>query len=238
MPVNRGVVFEETYGILFLVIKMLKRYKTILNSGEAQISEKKSKFLAVAKPVETEAEARAFIDGIKKKYWDATHNVYAYQIGENCEIQKFSDDGEPSGTAGMPVLNAISDVHNCLIVVTRYFGGTLLGTGGLTRAYGKAAKEALISAGLADVMLYTELKLEADYALLGKVQYEAQKSGWHILSTDYGGQVTFIILVPEEETEGFFKAITEIFSGKESILSKRSVYAADLNGRILPLERA
>ena len=129
---------------------MLKKYKTILAQAEAEIVEKKSRFIATVRPVKTEEEARSFIDELKKKYWDATHNVFAYQIGERNEIQRFSDDGEPQGTAGMPVLNVLKgeDVKDAAIVVTRYFGGTLLGTGGLVRAYGKAAKEVLLSAGI------------------------------------------------------------------------------------------
>ena len=119
---------------------MLKKYKTILEEAEGEIVEKKSRFIATVRPVKTEDEARAFIEEMKKKYWNATHNVFAYQIGERNELQRFSDDGEPQGTAGMPVLNVLKgeDVKDTAVVVTRYFGGTLLGTGGLVRAYGKA----------------------------------------------------------------------------------------------------
>ena len=134
---------------------MLKKYKTILEEAEEEIVEKKSRFIATVRPVKTEDEARAFIEEMKKKYWDARHNVFAYQIGERNELQRFSDDGEPQGTAGMPVLNVLKgeDVKDTAVVVTRYFGGTLLGTGGLVRAYGKAAKEGLLSAGIVEMVL-------------------------------------------------------------------------------------
>ena len=130
---------------------MLKKYKTILAQAEAEIVEKKSRFIATVRPVKTEEEAKAFIEEMKKKYWNATHNVFAYQIGERNELQRFSDDGEPQGTAGMPVLSVLKgeDVKDTAIVVTRYFGGTLLGTGGLVRAYGHSAKEGLLAAGIA-----------------------------------------------------------------------------------------
>ena len=112
-------------------MNMAEKYRTILNEAQAEIVEKKSRFISYAKPVKTEEEAREFIDMIKKMNWDATHNVFAYQVGERNEIQRFSDDGEPQGTAGMPVLTVLTgeEIKNTVIVVTRYFGGTLLGTG-------------------------------------------------------------------------------------------------------------
>ena len=151
---------------------MLKKYKTILAQAEAEIVEKKSRFIATVRPVKTEEEARSFIEELKKKYWDATHNVFAYQIGERNEIQRFSDDGEPQGTAGMPVLNVLKgeDVKDTAIVVTRYFGGTLLGTGGLVRAYGKAAKEGLLTAGIAELVLYSRYFVTVDYTDSGTVR--------------------------------------------------------------------
>ena len=153
---------------------MLKKYKTILEEAEGEIVEKKSRFIATVRPVKTEDEARAFIEEMKKKYWNATHNVFAYQIGERNELQRFSDDGEPQGTAGMPVLNVLKgeDVKDTAVVVTRYFGGTLLGTGGLVRAYGKAAKEGLLSAGIVEMVLYRKYVVTAEYTDSGKVQYE------------------------------------------------------------------
>lgn len=126
---------------------MLSQYKTVYKGGEGEIVEKKSRFIATVVPVHSEEEALKFVEAMKKKYWNATHNCYAYVIGENHELQRYSDDGEPGGTAGKPMLDVLigEEIHNAAIVVTRYFGGTLLGTGGLVRAYSAAAKQGLAS---------------------------------------------------------------------------------------------
>lgn len=124
---------------------MLAKYKTVYEGGEGEIVEKKSRFIATVIPVKTEDEALEFIERTRKKYWNATHNCFAYVLGEQFEIQRCSDDGEPSGTAGKPMLDVLlgEEIHNAAVVVTRYFGGTLLGTGGLVRAYSGAVKEGL-----------------------------------------------------------------------------------------------
>ena len=196
---------------------MLKKYKTILAQAEAEIVEKKSRFIATVRPVKTEEEARSFIDELKKKYWDATHNVFAYQIGERNEIQRFSDDGEPQGTAGMPVLNVLKgeDVKDTAIVVTRYFGGTLLGTGGLVRAYGKAAKEGLLAAGIAELVLYSRYFVTVDYTDSGKVQSEILQDGHVLHDTQYTDQVQFCVLVESEQSEAFEKKMLDIMKGKQ-----------------------
>lgn len=196
---------------------MLKKYKTILAQAEAEIVEKKSRFIATVRPVKTEEEARSFIDELKKKYWDATHNVFAYQIGERNEIQRFSDDGEPQGTAGMPVLNVLKgeDVKDTAIVVTRYFGGTLLGTGGLVRAYGKAAKEGLLAAGIAELVLYSRYFVTVDYTDSGKVQHEILQDGHVLHDTQYTDQVQFCVLVESEQSEAFEKKMLDIMKGKQ-----------------------
>ncbi len=150
---------------------MLKKYKTILTQAEAEIVEKKSRFIATVRPVKTEEEAKAFfIEEMKKKYWNATHNVFAYQIGERNELQRFSDDGEPQGTAGMPGLSVLKgeDIKDTAIVVTRYFGGTLLGTGGLVRAYGHSAKEGLLAAGIARAGFVSEIFRSGSIFRFGK----------------------------------------------------------------------
>lgn len=209
---------------------MLEGFKTILNSGTSEIVEKKSRFIANVMPIKTEDEARAFIDSIKKKYYDARHNVFAYQIGEKNELQRFSDDGEPQGTAGMPVLTVLSgeDVKNAVIVVTRYFGGTLLGTGGLVRAYTKAAKEALFDAGIHEIKLYSQFSVTVDYNLNGKVQFEVIKAGYRIEDTIFTDKVEFIILTPISESENFIKLITEITNAKASIQK-----ISDIKGTIM-----
>ena len=126
---------------------MPEEYKTLLEGGVGEVTEKKSRFIATAMPVNSEEEAVLFIESIKKKYWDARHNCSAFVVGRNHELKRCSDDGEPSQTAGKPILDVLlaEDIHNAVIVVTRYFGGTLLGTGGLVRAYTKAAKEGLLN---------------------------------------------------------------------------------------------
>ena len=160
--------------------------KTTVKRGSAEIVEKKSRFIANVCPVKTEEEAKSFIDSIKKQHYNARHNVFAYQIGEKNEIKRFSDDGEPQGTAGMPVLNVLAggDIKNTIIVVTRYFGGTLLGTGGLVRAYTEAAKAGLENAGIYEIGLYKKIEVCVDYTLNGKVQYEISKGGYFVEDTD------------------------------------------------------
>lgn len=195
---------------------MLNQYKTILCEAEAEISEKKSRFIATVRPIKSEDEARSFIDEMKKKYWDARHHVFAYQLGERDEIQRFSDDGEPQGTAGMPVLNVLKgeEIKNAVIVVTRYFGGTLLGTGGLVRAYGKAAKEGILSAGIVELILYTRYEVIAEYTDSGKVQYEILQNEYVLFDTQYSDKVMFTVLVKTEETEAFEKKMIDIYRGE------------------------
>lgn len=217
---------------------MLKKYKTILLQAEAEIVEKKSRFIATVRPVKSEEEARGFIDELKKKYWDATHNVFAYQIGERNEIQRFSDDGEPQGTAGMPVLNVLKgeDVKDTAIVVTRYFGGTLLGTGGLVRAYGKAAKEGLLAAGIAELVLYSRYHVSVDYTDSGKVQYEILQDGHVLFDTIYTDKVEFVVLVESDAAEAFEKKILDIMKGKEVFQKQDDLFGVWQDGQLKLME--
>ena len=203
---------------------MLKKYKTILTQAEAEIVEKKSRFIATVRPVKTEEEAKAFIEERKKKYWNATHNVFAYQIGERNELQRFSDDGEPQGTAGMPVLSVLKgeDIKDTAIVVTRYFGGTLLGTGGLVRAYGHSAKEGL----------YRKYSVLAAYSDSGKVQYEILQDGHELFDTIYTEQVEFIVLVETDAADSFEKKMTEIFRGAQPFTLLEEVYGVWQEGEL------
>ena len=207
---------------------MLKKYKTILTQAEAEIVEKKSRFIATVRPVKTEEEAKAFIEEMKKKYWNATHNVFAYQIGERNELQRFSDDGEPQGTAGMPVLSVLKgeDIKDTAIVVTRYFGGTLLGTGGLVRAYGHSAKEGLLASGIAELVLYRK------YSDSGKVQYEILQDGHELFDTIYTEQVEFIVLVETDAADSFEKKMTEIFRGAQPFTLLEEVYGVWQEGEL------
>ena len=202
---------------------MLIKYKTIYKEAEAEIIEKKSKFIATVRPVKTEEEAQSFIEEMRKKYWDATHNVFAYQIGERNQIQRFSDDGEPSGTAGLPVLDVLKgeDVKDVAIVVTRYFGGTLLGTGGLVGAYGKAARRTF-EAGIIEKSF---MKISCNYGLFitWKVQYEILQEGHVIEDTIYTDKIKFIVLVEEENKDSFSKRIIERQMLKQKLI-KLTVY--------------
>jgi len=166
---------------------MRKEYRTVSREASAELEEKRSRFIATVKPVSSEEEAHAFIDGLRAKYWNATHNVYAYYIWEGNLLQKFSDDGEPSGTAGLPVLEAVKklEVQDVAVVVTRYFGGTLLGAAGLVRAYGKSAAMGIEAAEIIRRQLCNTVEVTLDYSLLGKVQALLASKGYHIKDTVY-----------------------------------------------------
>lgn len=193
--------------------------KTVYEGGEGEIVEKKSRFIATVKPVGTEEEAVAFINEMKKKYWDATHNCSAFVVGDRQEISRCSDDGEPAQTAGRPMLDVLlkEEIHNVAVVVTRYFGGTLLGTGGLVRAYQKATQEGLANSVIIDKQLGRKLSIGTDYTGLGKLQYIIAKEELTTLDTIYTDQVEIILMVPEEKQENFEKEITEATSGNARI---------------------
>ena len=152
---------------------MPEEYKLAYRGGTGEIVEKKSRFIADVMPVSSEDEAQAFIADIKKKYWDARHHCFAYVIGDRHELARFSDDGEPGGTAGKPMLDVLmgEDIHNVAVVVTRYFGGTLLGTGGLVRAYSGATKEGLAHSQIISRIRGIKLSVDTEYGDLGKIQY-------------------------------------------------------------------
>lgn len=213
---------------------MIEKYKTILKSNQAEIVEKKSKFIGTAIPIESEVEAEEFINSMRKKYYDATHNVFAYQLGERNELQRSSDDGEPSGTAGKPILDILKneDIKNVAVVVTRYFGGTLLGTGGLVRAYSKCAKDALISSQIIEKVLYQEFEISVDYNLSGKVQFEMLNKNYTIKDTLYTDKVTFIVLVEIKYKEQFQNFITEITSAQAQINPKSISYYIWIDGKL------
>ena len=196
---------------------MEAEYRTVRGEGVAEIVEKKSRFIATVLPVADEAQAKQCIAELKKKYWDATHNVYAYQIGDR--LQRFSDDGEPQGTAGMPVLEVLkgSGVRDALIVVTRYFGGTLLGTGGLVRAYGRAAGEGLKAAGVVERRLMAEFELVCDYNLYGKLEYKCQASGYQIISVQYTDKVTMRIMCPADDQQQLLWDMTETANAQAEV---------------------
>lgn len=190
---------------------MLEQYKTIAQDSQTMIIEKKSKFIANVYKVNSPEEAEAYLVQLRKKYYDATHNCFAYQIGEKNEFQKASDDGEPQGTAGKPILEVLKgeEVKNTLICVTRYFGGTLLGTGGLVRAYGKAAKEGLLAAGIIEKRKIYLYYLTMSYTLSGKVQYLLGEKGYVIRTSTYLEEVQFEVEVLIKESDAFEKWLNE-----------------------------
>lgn len=190
-------------------------YKIIEYGGTGEIVEKKSRFIADVQAVYTEEEANAFIEAIKKRYWDARHHCYAYVLGEQGQTLRFSDDGEPSGTAGRPILEVLtgSGIRNLALVVTRYFGGTLLGTGGLVRAYTQAAQAGIAASQTALMRYGHELTVETDYNGIGKLQYLLGQREIPIGESTYTDQVTIVCRVPFEEKDGLLKEITEVTAG-------------------------
>lgn len=217
---------------------MLEQYKTIYEGGEGEIVEKKSRFIATVKLVETEEEALAFIEETKKKYWDARHNCFVYSVGMNREYTRCSDDGEPSGTAGRPMLDVIlgEDIYNVAVVVTRYFGGILLGTGGLVRAYSKAVQEGLANSRVIEKKYGISLEVETDYTGIGKIQYLAGERKLPILDSEYTDKVVLKLLVPNSEVESVQKAITEGTNGRAKMQKERDLYFAKLDGEVLVFE--
>ena len=200
-------------------------YKTVSEQSESLLIEKKSKFIANVKPVDNEQDALEFLAEMRSKYSDATHNVYAYVIDEN-NIYRYSDDGEPSGTAGMPVLDAIrkSGIVDVIVVVTRYFGGTLLGTGGLVHTYGASAKQGLISSRIVKRQLCDILAVKVDYSLLGKMQHEIMSKGYILEDTLYEDNVKFIICTPVGETERITADIINLTNASADIEKTEKKY--------------
>ncbi|MCB6414426.1 YigZ family protein [Faecalimonas umbilicata] len=217
---------------------MLKNYRTVYQGGEGEIVEKKSRFIATVIPAAEEEEALAFIEAMNKKYWNATHNCFAYVIGERNEIQRCSDDGEPSGTAGKPMLDVLlgEELHNTAVVVTRYFGGTLLGTGGLVRAYSSAVKAGLASSVIITKKQGIKLEITTEYTGLGKIQYILAEKGMTVLDTLYTDKVEMTVLVPAWELEGLKAAIMEGTNGRVRMEEGETCYYAEIEGKNRVLE--
>ena len=194
-------------------------YFVVYEGGEGEIVEKKSRFIATVRPVESEEEAVAFINEMKKKYWDARHNCSAFVIGERQELTRCSDDGEPAQTAGRPMLDVLlkEGVTNVAVVVTRYFGGVLLGTGGLVRAYQAATQAGLAASRIIEKRSGTRLVVRTDYNGLGKLQYLFGQQKIAVLDTEYAADVVITVLAPTEEKEAICKAITEQTNGSAGL---------------------
>lgn len=211
--------------------------KRVLNTGNAEIVEKKSRFIGIALNVTSPEDALEKVNLIKKKYFDARHSCYAYICGNEGMERRFSDDGEPSGTAGKPMMDVLagSDVTNCLVVVTRYFGGTLLGTGGLVKAYSSAARLALDNAELTEVTTGVKCNIQADYNSIGKLQYILASMDIPVLDTVYEENVVFEIVVDSQLTYRLEKTLQDEFAGRIGLNKEHSVqfYKSDNSAVIL-----
>lgn len=214
---------------------MLERYKTIYCGGEGEIIEKKSRFIATVRLVESEEEALSFIEEMRKKYWNATHNCFAYVIGENRETVRCSDDGEPSGTAGKPMLDVLlgEGMYNTAVVVTRYFGGTLLGTGGLVRAYSKAVQEGLAQSDVIEKQYGVIIEIGTDYNGIGKIQYLIGERKIPTLQAEYTDKVKIQVILPIADVDKFKADLTEATNGRAKIEVTENLYYAILNGKVL-----
>ena len=190
--------------------------KVLIEGGQGEIMEKKSRFIADVRKVESEEEATAFIEEIKKKYWDARHHCSAFVIGQKGQLTRCSDDGEPSGTAGRPMLEVLLGEGICdiAVVVTRYFGGVLLGTGGLVRAYSAAVKEGLKNCVTGYRRLGTEIEVQTDYIGLGKLQYLLASRRISPIGEEYGADVKLRLLIPAEEAEDLRAELTDALNGR------------------------
>ena len=191
---------------------------TVKKQGEAEITIKRSRFIATVKPVKTEEEALEFLSSLKQKYWDARHNVYAYILREN-NTMRYSDDGEPAGTGGVPVLDMLKKegLTDIIVVVTRYFGGILLGTGGLVHAYSSAAREGVDDAVRLEMVRCRRLFINCDYTLWGKVQNELMSFTLKMLPPEYTDTVSVTVFVPVEDTVRLEKTLTEATNAKISM---------------------
>lgn len=213
----------------------MSSYKTLHDFGSDEIIIEKSTFIGYAKPIKTEEEAVEFVNEIKKKHKDATHNVWAYTVGPTMNIQRYSDDGEPQGTAGIPTLEVIKkeDLRDVVVVVTRYFGGIKLGAGGLVRAYTKGAKIGLEAAKIIEKVMYKEVKIKIDYNQLGKVQNEIMNLGYFIKDTVYADNVEIIVYSKLEDVETLTSRMVDITSATAGIELGEEFYLSERNGQII-----
>lgn len=206
---------------------MQKEYVTILEPGTGEIIEKKSRFIGYVRHVETEEEANAFVMEIKKKHYDARHNCYAYSIGEEQEVLRFSDDGEPGGTAGKPILEVITGegLKNVCVVVTRYFGGTLLGTGGLVRAYTDAAKECIAATDIVCKRMVVPLSIITNYTDLGKIQYILGNAGIEMKDSTYGENVTLQVEIFVDDVDSIEKELIEVTAARVILEKQDAIFS-------------
>lgn len=214
---------------------MDKVYRTIFAYGESETVINKSRFIGYSMPINSEEEALAFIDKIKTKHRDATHNVYAYVLGKDSNTQRFNDDGEPSGTAGIPALEVIKkeNLRNVVVVITRYFGGTKLGAGGLIRAYTKGAKIGLDSGIIIEMILHGKIKIKVDYILYGKIENYLKNEGHIVDETIFDEAVNIYVYIEDSKIEEFIKIITDLTNGNSTFENLGEQYIPIKDGKRL-----
>lgn len=207
----------------------------VYKGGQGEITEKKSRFIATVKPVESEDEAVSFINETKKKYWDARHNCSAFVIGKRQELTRCSDDGEPAGTAGRPMLDVLlkENIHNAAVVVTRYFGGVLLGTGGLVRAYQQATKAGLSASEIIEKKEVAVLFIRTDYTGIGRLQYLFAQEKITVMDTAYEADVLVKAVIPENDKKRIEKTIIEQTNGTAKLEWGDEVTFAEYDGEVL-----
>ncbi|WP_306748473.1 MULTISPECIES: YigZ family protein [Agathobacter] len=207
----------------------------VYKGGQGEITEKKSRFIATVRPVESEDEAVSFINETKKKYWDARHNCSAFVIGKRQELTRCSDDGEPAGTAGRPMLDVLlkENIHNAAVVVTRYFGGVLLGTGGLVRAYQQATKAGLSASEIIEKKEGAVLFIRTDYTGIGRLQYLLAQEKITVMDTAYEADVLVKAVIPENDKKRIEKTIIEQTNGTAKLEWGDEVTFAEYDGEVL-----
>lgn len=204
-------------------------FRVLLEGGQGEYEEKKSRFIATVRKCGSEGEALAFIEEMKKKYWDARHNCYAYCLGDRGELARCSDDGEPGGTAGRPMLEMLlgEEIRNAAVVVTRYFGGVLLGTGGLVRAYTRAVQEGLKHCRVGWMRPGVELLAVTDYNGIGKILYLLKNAGIEPVSSEYTDRVTLRLVIPKSEADAIQNRMVEATGGKVKFEKIKELYFVD-----------
>ena len=213
----------------------MSNYKTLHKFGVDEYIVEKSTFIGYAKPIKTEEEAIEFVNEIKKKHKDATHNVWAYTVGENMNIQRYSDDGEPQGTAGIPTLKKKKkeDLRDVVVVVTRYFGGIKLGAGGLVRAYTKGAKVGIEAGIVIEKVKYTEVKIKIEYTQLGRIQNEIMNLGFKVKDTIYSEDVELIVYSKIEDVQSLTDRMIDITSGTADVSIGEEYYLSEKDGQLI-----
>lgn len=213
----------------------MKEFKIVYEGGVGEIEEKKSRFIAHVAPISSEEEAVNFINAKKKEFWDARHNCSAFVLGNNNEVTRCNDDGEPAQTAGRPMLDVLlkENIHNCVVVVTRYFGGVLLGTGGLVRAYQKAVQEGLKVCKILEPKEGCPCTIATDYNGYGKIEYVLRENNFPILNTDFSAEVVISSVIPSESIEIFKKAVADKTAGNAVITWENEIKYDILEGQLL-----